>query len=76
MLNSNNGHINFMYLPKYLNKSNPTPQHKLAYICFQKSDMLAYLPLVLIYRDGNLQLRCQKVYARYFLVHFHFSYGL
>ena len=43
-------------LLKYLQKSNPIPQHKLAYKFCHKSDILAYFPLVSLCRGGNLSL--------------------
>ena len=73
-LNEDHGHIILSSLIKYLHKRNPIPQHKLICNFYQKSDILAYFPLVLLWRGGNIQFICQKFSAGSFLVHFNCTY--
>ena len=63
-------------LLKYLHKRNTPPQQKLACNCFPKNNILIYILRVLLCRGGNIQFRCQKISATYFLICLHCTYLL
>ena len=72
--NWHHGDIVLSKFLKYLHRSNPTPQQKLSCNYFQKSDILAYFPLVRICRGGNLQIWCLHFSVISLLIRFHCMY--